>query len=71
MKKEIIMWQILVLVLCMALIFTINKYLNNKNNITAKTNRAECLIKTYQNENTSPINDLKIICDKIIDIDRI
>lgn len=44
MKREIIIWQIITLVLGLFLILTIRTYLRDKNEIEAETNRANCLI---------------------------
>lgn len=45
MKKEVIAWQMLVLVLGSASVLTIREYLLDKNEIEAETARANCVVE--------------------------
>ena len=60
MKKEIIIWQIIVLILGLFLIYTLKTYLEDRNSIIAETNRATCLINVYEKG-----LDLTAICQDI------
>ena len=48
MKKETIIWQIIILLLGALLIFTLREYFIDKNIITARTNQAECHMNGYK-----------------------
>ena len=65
MKKETVVWQLIALVLGVSLIVSVKTYFNDKNEIEADTNRANCLINVYKNEVLVGIQDLMIICDRI------
>ncbi len=60
MRKEIIIWQLIVLTLGLFFIITIKIFLQNRNIINATTNRAECLINNYREstELTAPCADI-------------
>ena len=49
MKKEVLIWQAIILILGIFLILTIRTYLQDKIEIEAETNRADCLIKSIKN----------------------
>lgn len=61
MKREIIIWQIISLILGSFLILTIRTYLQDKNEIEAETNRANCLIAVTEKnlDLTAPCADIK------------
>ena len=48
MKKETIIWQLIVVALGVFLIMTIKTYLQDKNEIIAETNRAQCFIEATE-----------------------
>lgn len=62
MKKEIIVWQLIVLILGLFLIFTIRTYLQDKIEVEAETNRANCLaIQDEKGLNIEgPCDDIKM-----------
>lgn len=60
MKKEIIVWQIIVLVLGFSLIFILNQYFHQKNVTEARAAYANCWI-----EGQSTALTLSGICDPI------
>ncbi|MFA6098808.1 MAG: hypothetical protein WCV50_03470 [Patescibacteria group bacterium] len=56
MKKEIIIWQLIVLALGLFLVFSLNIYFRDKNEIDAESKRADCLINiTEKNLNLSNV----------------
>ena len=59
MKKEIIIWQLITVALGIFLIITLRTYLQDKNEILAETNRANCMIETEEK------NMLQNICSDI------
>lgn len=61
MKKETIIWQFIAFILGMFLILTLRTYLQDKNEIMAETNRADCLINVYGKglDLTAPCTDIK------------
>lgn len=61
MKKEIIVWQVIVLVLGLSLIFTLHQYLQKKSFIEERAAYANCWIGG-QNTDVS----VKSLCDPII-----
>lgn len=48
MKKETIIWQLIVVALGILLITTLGTYLRDKNEIEAETNRAQCLANNQE-----------------------
>lgn len=48
MKRETIIWQAIILILGLFIVFTLRTYLQDKIEIEAETNRADCLIKNYE-----------------------
>ncbi|MFH1388948.1 MAG: hypothetical protein ABIG86_02940 [Patescibacteria group bacterium] len=53
MNKQILVWQIIVLLLGMSLVLTIREYLLDKNEIEAETARAQCIaemVRVFPNE---------------------
>lgn len=65
MKKEIIIWQIIILLISFSFMFIVNDYLQHKNKILANTNRVNCLIELDKNELNSTLNSLALFCDRI------
>ena len=45
MKKETLLWQMIVLVLGLIFVLTIREYLLDKNEIEAETARAKCILE--------------------------
>jgi hypothetical protein len=53
MKKEILVWQIIVFILGLVSILTIREHLQDKNKINAEIGKANCIVemaKTFPNE---------------------
>ena len=50
MKKESIIWQIIVVLLGLSLILIVGMFLNNKNQIEALTNRSICVLKVLEKD---------------------
>lgn len=48
MKKEVIIWQIITLIIGLLFIFTIRNYFENKNKIEAKNYAVNCLINIIE-----------------------
>ena len=48
MKKETIIWQLIMIVIGASLIFILSNHLQDRNIITARTNRAACHMNSYK-----------------------
>lgn len=59
MKKETIIWQVIIFVLGLMLILTIRTYLKDKNEIMAETSRTNCLISAHESGASVPCMDIK------------
>lgn len=63
MKKETVVWQIIVTFLVLIMIITLNRYLQEHNKIDALSENAKCIADM---RNAFPMEDRSSICNNIL-----